>query len=327
MKRLNELGETVYISSDNLKLDAAVKKILAEKPILEWILSYAVEEFRGMRPEEIEPFLGTVSVSEIPLMPGETNSVEKLLKLSEESRIFREGLTTYDIRFFARSPRGGATPAEYRLIINLEAQKTQHPGYDLVTRGIVYCARQISEQLGRNIRQGKYQNVEKVYSIWIVMDCSQKSANTISEARWNYQDLIGEYDYEPRIDIERVVIIRLPKDNEWEKSKNPPTPLHRMLATLLSNNIHPAKKLKTLNDDYKIEVTETLEEEVSNMCNYSSAILEEGISKGEDRAQIATAKRMLHAAKYTINEISEISGVSISEVNKLKKEDSEAVTI
>ena len=336
MDKLNQLGETIVVSSDNVKLDDTIKRMLAEKPVISWILSYAVEEFRGMKPNDVVPYLGDISVSHVPIMPGSTNSVEVIDKLPEESKALREGLATYDVRFFATSPHGGETPAEYRLIINVEGQKIQKPGYDITTRGIVYCARQISEQLGRNIMHGQYQNVEKVYSIWIVMDCSQESANTISQARWVYEDLVGHYDYQPRIDIERVVIIRLPKDKEWDKAKNKPERIHEMLSTLLSNEIQPIDKLKTLDRDFDIPVTDTLQEEVENMCNYSSVIrkegydegrnegLNEGFNKGrnkgrnEERENIA--REMIKAERFSEEDIARFSHLPIKRIKELKEE-------
>jgi len=50
------------------------------------------------------------------------------------------------VRFFAKSPKG-KTPAEYTLIINIEAQGTPYRSYYLETRGIAYCCRLISEQM------------------------------------------------------------------------------------------------------------------------------------------------------------------------------------
>lgn len=55
MEKLNGLGETLLVSGDDTKLDETVKKLLAEKSVISWILSYAVEEFRGMKPEEVFP--------------------------------------------------------------------------------------------------------------------------------------------------------------------------------------------------------------------------------------------------------------------------------
>ena len=46
----------------------------------------------------------------------------------------------------------------------------------------------------------------------------------------------------------------------------------------------------------------------------------EGIAKGEAKEKLATAKRMLAKGCYSLQEITELSGLSLADVEKLKKE-------
>lgn len=62
-----------------------------------------------------------------------------------ESKIPGEGCITYDIRFRAWIP-GDEAPSMIKLLINIEAQKSFYLKYRIVTRGIFYGARMISEQ-------------------------------------------------------------------------------------------------------------------------------------------------------------------------------------
>lgn len=73
----------------------------------------------------------------------------------------------YDIRFKAYIPN---TEEPVQLIINLEIQLNDTPGYPLVTRGFYYCARMISEQYGTIFTGEHYEKLQKVYSIWICPD-------------------------------------------------------------------------------------------------------------------------------------------------------------
>ncbi len=50
--------------------------------------------------------------------------------------------------------------------------------------------------------------------------------------------------------------------------------------------------------------------------------LQEGLKEGRMESNRATARRMLAAEKYTVAEISDISGLSIEEVKKLQSEKS-----
>ena len=54
----------------------------------------------------------------------------------------------------------------------------------------------------------------------------------------------------------------------------------RMLDVLLSNETSEAEKRKILQDDYDIQMTQTMEREVSVMCNLSKGVEEKGVAKG-----------------------------------------------
>ena len=53
----------------------------------------------------------------------------------------------------------------------------------------------------------------------------------------------------------------------------------RMLDVLLSNETSEAEKRKILQDDYDIQMTQTMEREVSVMCNLSKGVMEKGLEK------------------------------------------------
>ena len=54
----------------------------------------------------------------------------------------------------------------------------------------------------------------------------------------------------------------------------------RLLDVLLSNETSEVEKRKILQDDYGIQMTQTMEQEVSIMCNLSKGVEEKGIAKG-----------------------------------------------
>ena len=79
----------------------------------------------------------------------------------------KERTVYFDIRFKALLP-GSNEPVQ--LIVNLEIQVDDTPGYPLVTRGFYYCARMISEQYGTVFTGEDCGKLQKVYSIWICPD-------------------------------------------------------------------------------------------------------------------------------------------------------------
>lgn len=54
----------------------------------------------------------------------------------------------------------------------------------------------------------------------------------------------------------------------------------KLLNVLLSTETAPEDKCQILEEDFKIKMTQTLEREVSLMCNLSKGVEEQGIQKG-----------------------------------------------
>ena len=61
------------------------------------------------------------------------NGDEQITKMNSESSSINEGTVYYDVRFNACMP---GTEEPITLIINVEIQTKDKPGYELVTRGI-----------------------------------------------------------------------------------------------------------------------------------------------------------------------------------------------
>lgn len=285
-KTANQLGRVLYDTSQNPALDMTVKKILSQRPILAFILKNAVSDFEKFSTDEIQGMIDTPHISSIAVDPGSTNDM-----ITGEPKDYGEtgeGLTVYDIRFDAIIP-GTEEGVTYDVMIDVEAQANEYKPYDIETRGIAYCCRMISEQMGREARNSHYEKLRKVYSIWICMNCPQKDANTISEYQIQKMRQVGNYTKNPRTDLLRVVMIRLPKDDGQDRTQNQATKITEMLSTLLSKKISPEDKIQDLEEKYDIPATEAIRKEVSSMCNYSSYVFSEGEKKGLDKGVILGA--------------------------------------
>lgn len=78
-------------------------------------------------------------------------------------------------------------------------------------RGIYYGAREISSQLGVLTGRTNYNDVEKVYSVWICNENIPKELqNTVTEYTIKKNEVIGKVD-EPEADYDlfSVIIVRL----------------------------------------------------------------------------------------------------------------------
>lgn len=187
-----------------------------------------------------------------------------------------EDTIRYDIRFVAVAPNQNKTGV--RIIIDVEAQKSPTPGYDIVTRGLFYGGRMLSEQLGKTFTNSDYDSLNKVYSIWIVMNCPQKTANTISSYSIQHTALYGDFIDTARSDLLTVVMIRLPGDDQ--KAIQAPSEIHKVLSVLLAQNKSAEEKLKILGSEHGFDVDANFQKEVGSMCNLGDGIYEQGIEQG-----------------------------------------------
>ncbi len=261
-------------ANDKAKYNENVKMILSDRSILAWILKYSAEEYRECSIDEIRSCIeGTPQVAPVSVMPGSTQ-LDKILGLNTENEIPNEGKVTFDIVFYALRPK---TRARTQIFINVEGQKDGSPGYDLVPRGIFYCARIISSQMNAVISAEDYA-VRKVYSIWICME-ETRYANTIREYRICPRDIYGRYRGRERYDLLSVVMIRLPK-NEDAAAGNA---LHRVLTTALSSRMPPERKEEILEGTYGIPMSYELKEAAAKMCNLADLVEERGIEKGIEK--------------------------------------------
>lgn len=90
--------------------------------------------------------------------------------------------------------------------------------------------------------------------------------NSMSYIHLMKEDIVNEYDWEGNIDLLNIVLLgvtnEVPKREERYE-------LHRLISTLLSNEIEAEEKLNMIELEYQIPVSEELREEVNLMCNLS----------------------------------------------------------
>ncbi len=134
-----------------------------------------------------------------------------------EATSIKDQTVYYDIRFKAFAP---GISAPIQLIINLEIQLNDTPGYPLVTRGFYYCARMISEQYGTVFTDEHYEKLQKVYSIWICPDPAKKRKNGIFKYRTVEESLFGTSQVkQENYDLMEVVILRSKNCFPWAEQR------------------------------------------------------------------------------------------------------------
>ena len=239
-----ELKNAVKATDKDAQYDTSAKRLLGQKSILAHILVKTVDEFKGMNPKDVVNCIeGTPHISTVPVEPGLTNAAsekngERLVGFNTENEEINEGLVRFDIVFYVRMKDGLS-----QIIINVEAQKDEPTGYEILNRAIFYVSRLISSQKERDFENSSYDDIKRVYSIWVCMNMDESSMN-------------------------------LPEHDETYE-------LHRLLGALLSKELTIDEKLNIIGNEYDIPIEENFRKDVSVMCNLSQGIKEDGIAIGE----------------------------------------------
>ena len=304
-----EIKNAVSAADTDAQYDEKAKRLLGNKTILAYILVKVVDEFRGMKPEDVisciegEPF-----ISAVPVEPGLTNTEKKkdgqrIVGLNTENSEINEGLVRFDIIFYVRMKDGLS-----QIIVNLEAQKSIPTEYNILNRAIFYVSRLVSSQKERDFVNTNYDNIKRVFSIWVCMDTGQDSMNYVHLTN---DGLLGSYEWGGKIDLLNIVLIGLSEELPEHDDKYE---LHRLLSAVLSMELSVDEKLRIMEKEYGIPLDDKIREEVVTMCNLSQGIREKGRAESEERIIL----NMYHN-NFTLEQIALATGKSIEEVDAVIK--------
>ncbi len=274
-----EITNALKATSDTAQYDNSAKRLLGNKYILAHILVYTVEEFKGMHPMDVVPLIeGEPKIGIVPVEPGLTNvrNGEKIIGLNTENTEEKEGLIRFDIIFYVRMGDGLT-----QIIINVEAQKDDPDEYDILNRAIFYVSRMVSSQKERDFVHQHYNDIKKVYSIWV---CLNNKANTLNHIHLTDDKIIGQRTWAGKMDLINIVMIGLAKEiPENDESLQ----LHRLLSVLLSMKMKAKDKITIMEAEYGIPVENDIREEVNIMCNLGEGLAEnymkQGIEEGKEQ--------------------------------------------
>ncbi len=271
-----ELKNAVMATDKNAQYDSSAKRLISHKIILARILVKTVEEFKKMDPLEVAAFIeGIPYISTVPVEPGLTNSVyfqnaQRIVGINTEAQEVNEGLVRFDIVFYVRT-----NDELSQIIINVEAQKDEPGEYGILNRAVFYVSRLLSSQKGRDFHNSGYDDIKRVYSIWLCMNMEE---NTMSHIHLTKEDLVGSYEWKGNLDLLNIIMIGLAKElPEHDETYE----LHRLLGALLSRELTVDEKLDIIGNEYNIPIEENFKKDVSIMCNLSQGIKEDGIAIGE----------------------------------------------
>ena len=219
----------------------------------------------------------------------------------------------FDIIFYVKMKDGLS-----QIIINVEAQKDEPDGYNILNRAIFYVSRMISSQKERDFSNSNYNDIKRVYSIWICMNMPENSLEHIHLVK---DSIINSHEWKGKMDLVNIVMIGLSEELPQREEKYE---LHRLLGTLLSQDLSVSEKIDIIGNEYAIPVEKEFREDISIMCNLSQKIKETGIEIGIERG-IKTGTEMgkremilkMHNKGYTTAQIADIAEMEEKQIKDI----------
>ena len=315
-----EIANAVNAAGDKAQYDTCVKRLLAQKSILAHILVKTVDEFKGMKPEDVVKYIeGEPSISVVPVEPGLANmektdaAGQRIVGLNTENAEINEGLVRFDIIFYVRMPSVDDTKNGLsQIIVNIEAQKDEPTEYKILNRAIFYVSRLISSQKERDFVNTNYDDIKQVFSIWI---CMNMDDNSLSHIHLTKDEMLKPCNWKGNLDLLNIVLIGITNEIPEHDEKYE---MHRLIGTLLSGELKEQEKLDIIEHEYNIPISQEFREDVRIMCNLSTGIEE----RATERATEKTSEKFIlnmYKKGYTLDQIADVAETGVDEVEAIIK--------
>ena len=305
-----EIANAVNAAGDKAQYDTRVKRLLAQKSILAHILVKTIDEFKGMKPEDVVKYIeGEPSISVVPVEPGLANmektdaTGQRIVGLNTENAEINEGLVRFDIIFYVRMKNGLS-----QIIVNIEAQKDEPTEYKILNRAIFYVSRLISSQKERDFVNTNYDDIKQVFSIWI---CMNMDDNSLSHIHLTKDELLKPCNWKGNLDLLNIVLIGITNEIPEHDEKYE---MHRLIGALLSSELKEQEKLDIIEHEYNIPISQEFREDVSIMCNLSTGIEERATEKTSEKFILNMYKK-----GYTLDQIADVAETGVDEVEAIIK--------
>ena len=309
-----EIANAVNAAGDKAQYDTHVKRLLAQKSILAHILVKTIDEFKGMKPEDVVKYIeGEPSISVVPVEPGLANmektdaTGQRIVGLNTENAKINEGLVRFDIIFYVRMKNGLS-----QIIVNIEAQKDEPTEYKILNRAIFYVSRLISSQKERDFVNTNYDDIKQVFSIWI---CMNMDDNSLSHIHLTKDELLKPCNWKGNLDLLNIVLIGITNEIPEHDEKYE---MHRLIGALLSSELKEQEKLDIIEHEYNIPISQEFREDVRIMCNLSTGIEE----RATERATEKTSEKFIlnmYKKGYTLDQIADVAETGVDEVEAIIK--------
>ena len=294
---------------DREKYDAACKKTWMLREIIAPVLQYTIKEYQNHTVSDVIRYINADSISEdVPVddLPAFIKSADTEMSSTTEKRVF------FDIHFTAKNPELSYKDVLVMLHIDFEVQndyKPSNPSYPITKRAIYYVARELSAQLKVVTDTTNYDDLEKVYSIWICNEKIPKELkNSITRYHMEKEDIVGKCDEnEAYHDLMEVIIVR----RGGEALENT---LFEYLEGVFTTN------LDTINKYVAVEHNEEVKEVLKTMCGLGESLEIKGFEKGISVGKLIQLIELVLSGDISEEKASQKAGMTVEAFKEKMKE-------
>ena len=318
--QFSSLGQNMLVGADNPAGDALIKKIFSNREVLAWLLVNFIDEYKGCTVQEImETYLpkATLTFGQEAVHAGEVLPENVPLSNTEDKELL-EGMVSFDVLLMLPVPQ--RPEGRIGVVIDVEVQKNDSPGYPIESRMVYYLCRMVSKQRGLTFKGSNYGDIIKCYSLWFCPELKAGESPSIDCFFLAAKRIYGKgsvaaakADY----DLMEGYVCRFNND-----PSQPANEVIRYLQLLLTNIAAPMERLNELHEKYGLSKTR----EAEDMCNYSQYLEEKGVIKGleqgreegREEEKIAFLEK-LEARHYNDSQIMEFLEVDKTRLKFLRK--------
>ena len=284
--------------------DYQSKYVLSRPLFLAYILHHCISEFKKI-PIGI---IASDCIHDISINQKEVHRLSPFITQFEDDNL-NEGKVVFDIFFMAHLPE---SDQDIDFYINIEIQDDFYPGYPLSARGVYYGGRMLSMQYEDQIKGSRYENLKKVYSIWICLNPPKEERGSITEISLDKKVHVG-YNRIRKEDYDKLSVILLYLSRESEEE------ILGFLQTLLDETIQSERKLEILEKEYGIVMDNETRKEIREMCNLGDYVENKGIAKGIEETTIKSIQSIMVHLQIDLNKAMELLDIPSSEFSKYEK--------
>lgn len=305
----NETKSVLSALAGREKYDAACKKTWMLREIIAPVLQYTIKEYQAHTVSEVIRYINADSISDdVPVddLPVFIKGVDTEMSSPTEKRVF------FDIHFTAKNPDLSSKDVLVMLHIDFEVQndyKPSNPSYPITKRAVYYAARELSAQLKVVTDTTNYDELEKVYSIWICNDkIPEGLKNSITRYYIEKENIVGNCDEnEAYHDLMEIVIVRRGGDV-----------LENTLFEYLEGVF--TTDLDTINKYVDVENNAEVKEVLKTMCGLGESLENKGFEKGVTTGKLIQLVELVLSGDISEEKASQKAGMTLEEFKQKMKE-------